>query len=87
MSDEWRTIDSAPKDGSEFLAYDATTGKQDVCYIRRENGWVEAVQCDGEYGPHDGEFAGDLIVDGERLWSKITHWMPLPEPPKDQTHE
>lgn len=73
----WQPIDTAPKDGSEFLAYDSRTRKMDVAQMRD---WVRggaicyAVQRDGEYGPDTDEFGhhpGD-----------ITHWMPLPEPPK-----
>jgi hypothetical protein len=67
----WRPIETAPDEG-EFLAYDATSGKMDVC-VKTETFGVCAVQCDGEYGPQDGEFGGHGV--------SITHWMPLPDPP------
>lgn len=70
---EWKTIDSAPRDGSEFLAYDPVAKKFDVCHMVP---WVtgyacDAVQADGEYGPMEDEFQG----------RRATHWKDLPAPP------
>lgn len=76
---EWRPIETAPTDGTEFLAYDAKAGKMDVAYaasIKMDGGdffRVYAVQSDGEYGPSDDEFG--------YASNSITHWMPLPKPP------
>lgn len=76
----WRPIDSAPKDGTEFLAYDSAARKQDVCIFKNlrapsfEPLWIcQPVQVDGAYGPLNDEFGYD--------WKHITHWQPLPEPP------
>jgi len=71
----WRTIESAPKDGSEFLAYDRRAKKFDVCVIRDRFGDLvcEAVQYDSIYGPDVDEFGYDSV--------NITHWTPLPTPP------
>lgn len=65
---EWQTIDSAPKDETEFLGYDEKVGKQDVCVWARS--YFRAVQFDNEYGPEPDEF------------STPSHWMPLPDAPK-----
>lgn len=77
MSD-WQPIETAPKDGTEFLAFDSRTRKMDVCemsnIITREPLWVcRPVQMDGEYGPDNSDFGYE--------WKDITHWMPLPKPP------
>lgn len=71
---EWRPIETAPKDGVEFLAYDSRTKKFDVA-VRVKNG-AEAVQYDGEFGPSSDEFGHDP--------KGITHWMPLPAPPTSE---
>ena len=74
---DWQPIYTAPKDGTEFLAYDATVNKMDVAYmIEWRDGEYKcvAVQSDGEYGPEPDQFCSS--------WqNKITHWKPLPEPP------
>jgi hypothetical protein len=76
---EWQPIETAPKDGTEFMAYDMRTKKMDVCIMQdtRAWGWVGCpVQSDGEYGPSEDEFGYHL--------TDITHWMPLPSPPANQ---
>jgi hypothetical protein len=75
----WQPIDTAPKDGSEFLAYDTRTRKMDVCYSYVFNAnsqlwFVRAVQSDSEYGPDPEDFGYDS--------DDITHWRPLPDPPE-----
>lgn len=73
---EWQPIGTAPKDGTEFLAYDASTNKMDVAVMSDwfDLGWVcRPVQSDCELGPSDDEFGYDL--------RGPTHWMPLPDPP------
>lgn len=68
---EWKTIDSAPRDQSEFLAYDPVSGCMDVCSSSADGIWIGSTQFDGEYGPCDEEFNS----------YRATHWMPLPPPP------
>lgn len=78
MSDPngWDLIETAPKDGSEFLAYDAASGKQDVAHCVQSGpckGDIMAVQFDYEYLAEKDEFGGPD--------ARITHWQPLPGPP------
>ena len=60
-------IDSAPKDGSEFLAYDPVAKKFDVCtYEKRWNRFYQT-QMDGESGPGEDDFQAE----------RATLWWPL----------
>lgn len=64
---EWQSIETAPRDGSHFLAYDPEHGRVVLLFGERADDgtdlWEDTVQ---EYWP----------------FYKPTHWMPLPEPPK-----
>lgn len=74
MPDEggWSTIDSAPKDGDDFLA------------ISEENGFAQVVYWDDERGD-DWVWT---VADGVTYHKNVfTHWMPLPPPPKDSHNE
>lgn len=62
----WRPIETAPKDGREFLACYARQGC--VVELVRWNRPHEVFMCKGEHIPG--------------FMSNATHWMPLPEPPK-----
>lgn len=70
----WQPINTAPRDKSEFLAYDPVAKKYDVCTMEdwsnmRGEWWVcYPTQSDGEYGPCDDDFKYD----------RATLWMPLP---------
>lgn len=57
---EWQPIETAPKDGADFLAYDGFEA-----IIAYWNSYLRDYR-----DPHDGKIVG------------LTHWMPLPEPPK-----
>ena len=67
----WQPIDTAPTDGSEFLAYDPVAKKFDVCVMHESVvglGWVcHATQSDGEYGPYEDEFHGHRAT----LWASL----------------
>jgi len=70
MTDEGRPIETAPTDGSEFLAYDPVAKCFDVCVVRQ---WGRELrmwptQKDGEYGPLEDDFQVE----------RATLWWPLP---------
>lgn len=69
----WQPIATAPKDGTEFLAYDRRVKKMAVCLWDPWNGCAFPAHPSGEYG-HDKNYAGYRGED-------ITHWMALPEAP------
>lgn len=75
-SGEWRTMDSAPKDGTWILvaydcrAYGNRTGHAVSAYTVR---WV-----DDEDGP--GWF---YLTESWHIVKGVTHWMPLPAPPQE----
>jgi Protein of unknown function (DUF551) len=71
MSGRWADIETAPKDGTEFLAFDGVAKKCGVAVWSTVWEHFDIVQSDGEYGPDEDQFQG----------ARITHWMPLPEPP------
>lgn len=76
---EWRTIDSAPRDGSRIMLY-----------IPRKSTYIPAKTVVGRWDVRDIRpyFTNDRErLDGVRATRKIqpTHWMPLPEPPTDAT--
>lgn len=60
---EWKPIETAPKDGTETLGYDAAEQKIFVMHYSKCS-WAR-----------DGDDY-DLIV-------SPTHWMPLPDPPRE----
>lgn len=71
MTRVWQPIASAPRDGTEFLAYDHAVAKMAVCHWGR-NG-PRPTQFDRLDGPMSDEF-------GYRK-EGIRHWMPLPAAP------
>lgn len=82
--DGWKSIESAPKDGSEILGWRADSG---VLLIR----WSSAAEflTDAELDKWDEEaasqedwFYADFVA-GDRLEGDClpTHWQPLPAPP------
>ena len=66
---EWRTIDSAPKDGSAILMFGRLRGNQRQKYVV---GYWQDRSC-GEWVSSPGQYQA----------RQITHWMPLPDPPAD----
>lgn len=74
---EWRGIESAPKDGTPFLAYRAKSRRAEV--VR----WVAPYEKAGV------AFGGEFVkaASGWQLdviWELHTHWTPLPPPSKQE---
>jgi len=65
---QWLPIESAPKDGSKFLAY---TGTKDPVKLMK---WVPSGKISGNYG-------GKFFCQNGRPQNP-TYWMPLPELPQ-----
>lgn len=65
---EWKTIDSAPRDGTNFQAWIDKYGWEPRCRINPETNDFEIY---------------DLEIDNWDVFSHMipTHWMPLPNPP------
>ncbi len=63
-------IDTCPKDGSEFLAYDPVAGKFDVCRDYDDGYGCQSTQQNLEWGPFESDFQA----------SRATLWWPLPTP-------
>ena len=82
---QWRPIETAPKDGTEVLAWREDSG----AFIARYT-CMEAFMTSSELVGYDDDtiFQSDWFyadfVQGDRLEGNLmpTHWMPLPEPPK-----
>lgn len=75
----WQPIETAPRDGSWFLAVSAGVDK------RTGRPWqpgIVAINADGDYVPDD--FHEDYFTVCANEWP-VTHWMPLPAPPKEPT--
>ena len=73
---EWRDIATAPKDGTEILAYEA--GDFSIvkwARVNRSMGW----QCMGD-GCSAVEYMDDFGTG--YLQAYPSHWMPLPEAPQ-----
>lgn len=74
MTTEWQPIETAPKDGTTILAWSIYT---DICTVEwRVDNFVPV--CDGRQVI---ESQSDFGTDYKDV-SPLSHWMPLPEPPK-----
>jgi hypothetical protein len=70
MNSEWQSIDTAPKDGRPILV--AVAGDR---YYPRSCWWSQYFDC---------WVVRENVGDGAatRITWPLTHWMPLPEPPR-----
>ena len=74
---EWRTIETAPRDGTWFLASSINHGSMEVVC------WQDGAPSGSTF---DGTTEEGWVSDGglDRFYANprwFTHWMPLPEPP------
>jgi hypothetical protein len=70
---QWQPIETAPKDGTEFLVSNGSS-------IGFASYWG-----DGKIHSHFASTKQSFFGDGSCvLLRDPTHWMPLPQPPKEQ---
>lgn len=74
----WRTMDTAPRDGTEFLAASIPPGESAASVT------MNVIRWDDHFG--DGMFPWGM-VEGDRNYHKDwpDFWMPLPDPPSLST--
>ena len=71
---EWNTIENPPTEWGNFLVWHEKYGMETLWFQLKDGGW-------------DGRKSGNWYCeDGDdddypKNW-RVTHWMPLPEPPK-----
>lgn len=87
-STAWQPIDTAPKDGTAVLGYgrhshsppDAQRG------VKAGDHWWAIMLWDCWRHPDQAGWGERSLwvfaKDGKPIWSRPTHWMSLPEPPK-----
>lgn len=74
---EWQTIESAPKDGKRIDLHGKHKGSMLGCDYR-------VVNCTWGYVPtKSGLMVEKDWIDINARVVSATHWMPLPQPPKD----
>lgn len=67
----WQPIETAPKDGSDFVMLDAKVGTATVGKWMADVDWINEGKKDGEW----------MAVPGWFPLLAPTHWMPLPDLP------
>lgn len=72
---EWQPIDTAPKDGTPILLWDAESKSVNVGY------WLDRYT-QPFHALVRGEDANWCDDGGANPIFNATHWMPLPDPPK-----
>lgn len=71
-SEDWRPIESAPKDGHEIWAFNGEQARMK---------WI----CGDGYALWS--WADALLADVDPSPEQPTHWMPLPQPPALKGHQ
>ncbi len=79
MMAEWQDISTAPKDGTPIIAFSPDAIEPRIYILM----WTEWVNAEDETDI-DGNWT-DLANDQE-FDATVTHWMPLPLPPKEADH-
>ncbi len=78
---DWQPIETAPKDGTVILIF-----RDGVHYIREGSRTVHPARWMGELDPAYPwqVLCADYGADYLPAARSITHWMPMPEPPKEE---
>ena len=87
MTNPWRPIESAPKDGTVVDLWCVSDNSRDQRIADAK--WVKPDGRRGKAGPQwcvfDHEFGFTEVESlGETYFFKATHWMPLPEGPSNE---
>jgi hypothetical protein len=96
MKPDWQPIDTAPKDGRAVLLLSAADGWDDPLNgpVQRAamvfigawdadgTSWVDRDGGLGGYADHLGVTGVWSVGHGWLQPTEVTHWMPLPEPPR-----
>lgn len=76
---EWQDISTAPRDGTSILVY----GKTEKTFAGEPYMGVRFCNdCGSWLEPNVGGRDCEDWLDGSVPYGELTHWMPLPEPPK-----
>lgn len=77
---DWQPIETAPKDGTEILV--VLDGRVWLCSYVREH----TEESDDAFMPKGTVYGGGWYIGNDGFIPSgqegMTHWMPLPEPPK-----
>jgi len=68
---DWQTIDTAPKDGTEVLCHYGQAWGGETVVLAWFKDW-------------NGKGNGAWVREGDNDYADPSHWMPLPEPPKEE---
>lgn len=84
-SDKWKTIESAPRDGSFVLLY-VPRGLESGLVTMGSYFWADERDERGRFKKGEwylADWQGWLGIDGDNLpsWCDPTHWRPMPQPP------
>ncbi|ENU4129515.1 TPA: DUF551 domain-containing protein [Pseudomonas aeruginosa] len=80
---EWKTIDSAPKDGTKFLGYCPDYGVRETHMRKYTEGSIGYATWQRGDGPLNAGWDWFDTIHSSILNWRPTHWMPLPAPPAD----
>jgi hypothetical protein len=80
----WQPIETAPKDGTRFLAATALASGElriDIVHWPQSRIWD---LWDESERPLDARWCVDInSINSDPLWRDVVAWMPLPNPPKE----
>lgn len=76
---EWQPIETAPKDGTKVILYNGNRAASAQWFDKFE-------KCENDQFPQTGWFEG-ISYGYHCFFYSPTHWIPLPEPPNQESNE